>query len=64
MKSSASELGLRKHQQNKSRICDAQTIVENLHAASHFRHETFSVLQYAIWNYLKGVTETDNKVES
>ena len=48
MKSSASELGLRKHQHNKSRICDAHTIVENLHAASHFRHETFSVLQYAM----------------
>ena len=24
------------------------TIVENLHAVSHFRHETFSVLQYAM----------------
>ena len=24
------------------------TIVENLHAVSHFKHETFSVLQYAM----------------
>ena len=25
------------------------TVAENLHAVSHFKHETFSVHQYAIW---------------
>ena len=31
-------------------------IAENLRAVSHFKHGTFSVLQYA--NYLKGVKRT------
>ena len=38
-------------------------IVANVHAVSHFKYETFSAC-YRLGNYLKGVTQTDNKVES
>ena len=40
------------------------TVVENLYAVSHFKQETFTVLQYSkiFWHYYKGVFKENNKM--
>ena len=40
------------------------TVVENLHAVSHFKHETFTALQYSqdFGTITKGVFEENNKM--
>ena len=41
------------------------TIVENLHAVSHFKNETFTALQYArqLWHNCKRIIKKKDKVE-
>ena len=39
------------------------TIVDNLHAVSHFKHEAFVALQYAtLRHYIEGIVEANNEV--
>ena len=42
------------------------TVVENLYAVSHFKQETFTVLQYSkiFWHYYKGVFKENNKMRA